>query len=78
MAGYFRLIKSFPTRIMDYDLETLKRIANRAGDKTEFTLEAKEMPFFLMGEGRKWLKQVKTSPPLFALSDAGKKQLSKK
>jgi hypothetical protein len=36
------------------------------------------MPFFLMGEGRKWLKQVKTSPPLFALSDAGKKQLSKK
>ena len=62
---------------MDYDFETLKRIVKRAGDKTEFPLESKEMPFFLMGEGRKWLKQVKTNPPLFALSDAGKKQLSK-
>jgi hypothetical protein len=62
---------------MDHDLETLKRIAKRAGDKAEFPLESKEMPFFLMGEGRKWLKQVKASPPLFSLSDAGKKQLSK-
>jgi hypothetical protein len=63
--------------VMDFDLETLKRIAKRVGDKAEFPLESKEMPFFLMGEGRKWLKQVKTTPPLFAFSDMGKKQLSK-
>lgn len=62
---------------MDHDLEILKRIAKRAGDKSEFPLEGKEMSFFSMGEGRKWLKQVETTPPLFALSDSGKKQLSK-
>ena len=77
LAASYQEHKTFFIDTMDYDLETLKRIAKRAGDKTGFTLEAKEMPFFLMGDGRKWLKQVKTIPPLFALSDAGKKQLSK-
>jgi hypothetical protein len=61
---------------MDHDLETLKRIAKRAGDKKQFHLESGEMTFFLMGQGSKWLKQVSTTkPPLFEFSDAGKKHI---
>lgn len=64
---------------MDHDLETLKRIAKRAGDRQQFTLESAEMPFFLMGQGSKWLKKVPTStkPALFEFTDAGKKHLGK-
>ena len=63
---------------MDHDLETLKKIAKRAGDKKQFSLEPSEMPFFLMGQGSKWLKKVSNSkPPLFEFSDAGKKHVGK-
>lgn len=63
---------------MDHDLETLKRIAKRAGDKQQFPLESAEMPFFLIGQGSKWLKKVTTTKPaLFEFTEAGKKHLGK-
>jgi hypothetical protein len=62
---------------MDFEFETHKTIAKRVGDKPAFTLESKEMPFALMGAGRKWLEQVDDKKGLYRFSAAGLKSLGK-
>ena len=60
---------------MDSELETLQRIAKQADANGVFQLNSSDVPFALTLQGQKWLKQIEISPPLYKLSDAGKKQL---
>jgi|JFJP01.1.fsa_nt_gi hypothetical protein len=62
---------------MDFEFETLKKIAKRVGDNATFKLEPKEVPFALMGAGRSWLEQVDQKSGLYKFTAAGLRTLGK-